>query len=329
MQDHSPKTAIIIGGSAGVGRAVVDALLHHGYRVGVIARGRNRLADMELTPGIVTAVADAGDARALEQAVNHIVARQGVPTVWVNCAMATSFSAFMDMDADEFDRIVRTTFLGQVNGTRAALQHMTRGSIVNVGSGLAYRSVPMQSAYCAAKHAINGFTSSVRSELIRAGSKVSLSLVQLPAINTPQFDWARSRLAHKPQPAPPIFAPEVAARAILKAIDTGARELFVGRSVLQLVFGQVVAPDYLDRRLAKDGVDVQQSDTPDPGTNRGNLFDPVDHAPTAAGSYGDEASDTGIVVDADLTRQAVFIGLPVLALAAGFLLGRGRRSNRH
>lgn len=324
MSPNLPEAAIVVGGSAGIGRSVVEALLMRGYRVGVIARGKERLDEMAEMPNVFTASADAGSSAELDKAVDELIVKLGVPTTWVNCAMATSFSSFMKIPAEEFDRIVQTTFLGQVNGTRAALRHMESGSIVNVGSGLSYRSVPLQSAYCAAKHAINGFTSSVRSELIREGSKVSLSLVQLPAVNTPQFDWARSRLDKQPQPAPPIYAPQVAAKAIIQAIDTGARELFVGSSVLKLVFGQFLMPDYLDKRLAYDGVSSQKADRPEPGLREGNLSAPVDYPSKAEGSYSDRQRDDGVIVDADMARKAVFFGLPVLALAAGFLLARRR-----
>ena len=320
MPKSESKVAVVIGGSAGVGRAIVDALRARGYAVGVVARGRTRLDALE-RDGIATYGADAGDADQLDAAAAHLVGRLGRPDVWVNCAMATSFSAFKDTPASDFDRIIRTTLMGQVNGTRAALRHMIRGNIVNIGSGLAYRSVPLQSAYCAAKHAINGFTSSVRSELIAEDSPIHLSLVQLPAMNTPQFDWARSHLAQQPQPAPPVYTPQVAADAVMRAIDTDAREIFVGKSVLKLIFGQFLVPNYLDNRMSRDGISGQKSDRPMPGIQPGNLYDPVDYPPSASGSYSDRASDTGLIVDADRARKAAFLGLPLLALAAGVATG--------
>ncbi|WP_386681360.1 SDR family oxidoreductase [Loktanella sp. R86503] len=327
MSSSKNKVAIVIGGSAGVGRAVVDALRGRGYAVGVIARGRMRLDELEQI-GVATYGADAGDTGQLDAAADHLVDRLGRPDVWVNCAMATSFSAFKNTPAEDFDRIIRTTLMGQVNGTRAALRHMRGGNIVNIGSGLSYRSVPLQSAYCAAKHAINGFTSSVRSELIAEGSPIGLSLVQLPAMNTPQFDWARSRLSRQPQPAPPIYTAQVAADAVMQAIDTNAREIFVGSSVLKLVFGQFLMPNYLDRRMSKDGISGQKSDRPAPGVEAGNLYDPVDYPASAAGSYSDRASDHGVIVDADRARKAAFIGVPLLALAAGALFGQLGRQSR-
>ncbi|SHE49412.1 Short-chain dehydrogenase [Loktanella atrilutea] len=328
MPSYDNKVAIIIGGSAGVGRATVDALLDRGYAVGVVARGRMRLDELEQM-GVATYGADAGDAGQLDAAADHLVGRLGTPTVWVNCAMATSFSAFKDTPAEDFERVIRTTLMGQVNGTRAALRHMIRGNIVNIGSGLSYRAVPLQSAYCAAKHAINGFTASVRSELIAEDSPIHLSLVQLPAMNTPQFDWARSRLAQQPQPAPPVYTARVAADAVLRAIDTNARELFVGNSVLKLVFGQFLVPNYLDNRMSRDGITGQKSDRPAPGVQQGNLYEPVDYPTSPAGSYGDRASDSGVIVDADRARKGVFFGLPLLALAAGVAAGlAGARANR-
>lgn len=316
------KFAIIVGGSAGVGRAIVDKLLARNFTVGVIARGEHRLSDLANSdPKIITAAADAGDAVALDAAVTSLVSQMGAPLVWINCAMATSFSPFTEMGVDEFDKIVRTTFLGQVNGTRLALQHMTTGNIVNVGSGLSYRPVPGQSAYCAAKHAINGFTGSVRSELIREKRGIEISLVQLPAINTPQFDWARSRLNKMPQPAPPIFAPDVAADAVMKAIDENLREVFVGASVLKLVVGDMILPAFIDRKLAKEGIEMQKSDRPDPGDRPDNLFDPVDHAAVAEGSYSDRMSDKAVIMDADFLRRAAAAGGALFFFVLGLIVG--------
>ncbi|SFJ71280.1 SDR family oxidoreductase [Jannaschia pohangensis] len=320
------NSAFVLGGSAGVGRAVVGALRARGFEVAVIARGAERLAEMEAADGgIQTAQADVGDAAALEAAVSDLLGRVGAPRIWVNCAMATSFSTFDQMEIDEFDKIVRTTFLGQVNGVRLALRHMKKGNIVNIGSGLAYRPVPGQSAYCAAKHAINGFTGAIRSELLRDGRPISLSLVQLPAINTPQFDWARNRLPMKPQPAPPIFAPEVAARAVMQAIDTDAREILVGGSVLELVFGDMVLPNMIDHRLADSGIEMQKSDRPEEGSRADNLFSPVSYPARAEGSFSDRARDRAAIVDGDLMRKAVVFGGLGVAAGLAFLLGRASR----
>ncbi|MEO1362588.1 MAG: SDR family oxidoreductase [Pseudomonadota bacterium] len=321
------RIAIVAGGTAGVGRATVAGLIDKGYSVGVLARGTSRLAQMEAEYGdkVVCLKCDVADAEAVGRAGAVIEEVLGPVSVWVNAAMQTSFSPFPGMTPDEFQRIVDTTLIGVVNGTRTALALMERrntGRIVNVGSGLSYRSVPYQSAYCASKHAINGFSAAIRSELIREGSHVTISLVQLPALNTPQFDWALNRLSKKPQPAPPIFQPEVAARAILRAVREGRREYFVGGSVLQLVFGNMVLPDWLDHKLADSGAEMQKSDSDEPGDRPNNLAGPVsDIDATARGRFSDNASDSAVIIDADRARL-IALGAPLLlVLCVGLLLG--------
>lgn len=314
-----PIVAVVAGGSAGIGLATVETLVARGHHVGILARGEDRLKALATRFGdrVCTIPCDVSDADAVDRAATRIVERLGVPEIWVNCAMLTAFSPFAEMSAQEFEAITDTTYHGQVNGTRAALSVMKRGAIVNVGSGLAYRPVPMQSAYCGAKHAINGFTGSVRSELIRDKRGIALSLVQLPAVNTTQFGWARNRLDEAPQPAPPIYQPEVAAKAVMQAIDTGARELLVGKSVLQLVFGDMVLPGFLDRKMADDGVEAQKSGTPQPGFREGNLEDPAPHAATSHGDFDKRAKEDGMIVDADKARKVFALG----GLGAAFVLG--------
>ena len=322
------RTAIVTGGTAGVGRAVVDALIARGCRVGVLARGEERLEELQRVFGrrrLLGVSCDVADAGAVSQAAREIREEFGPPAIWVNAAMLTAYSPFREMPPAEFDAIVGATFLGQVNGTRAALEVMTRGSIVNVGSGLSYRAVPMQSAYVAAKHAINGFTQSLRSELMREGVPIALSLVQLPAINTPQFGWARNRMGREPQPVPPAYQPEVAARAVLRAIDGGHREILVGAPVLKLMLGELVAPWLLDRQFARQGVEMQRSDRPEdePG---GNLDAPVPMPSRARGDFGEGAREGGLILDADRVRAALTLGVPALAFAAGLLSARATRS---
>ena len=328
------KIAVVAGGTAGVGRATVDALIAEGYRVGVIARGKERLDEVAQTHGdrVMTLSVDVGDAREMTRAASAFEEVLGPIGVWINCAMLTSFSPFDKMAPDEFERIVRTTFIGVVNGTRAALslmQKRSKGKIVTAGSGLGYRSVPLQSAYCASKHAINGFLSSVRSELMHEGSDITIGVVQLPAINTPQFDWAKNRLENKPQPAPPIYQPELAAQAVMQAVEDGNRELLVGQSVLQLVFGNMVLPEAMDRILAKAGVEQQHSDRIEPGNRPDNVRGPVDTISSdARGSHGDKAKDSGLVVDGDQARMGVFLGLPLVALGLGLAVGSAIAKNR-
>jgi NAD(P)-dependent dehydrogenase (short-subunit alcohol dehydrogenase family) len=316
--------AVVAGGSAGVGRATVDALLDRGHRVAVLARGKERLDEIAAEYGerVFTRTCNVAEDAQLQKAADDIVAHWGAPEIWVNCAMLTSFSPFMEVDEAEFRKITDTTYLGQVNGCRAALRVMARGNIVNVGSGLSYRSVPYQAAYCGAKHAINGFSQSLRSELLRDESPISLSLVQLPAINTPQFDWARNRLDRKPQPAPPIFQPEVAAQAILKAIDEDSREVLVGRSVLQLLFGNMLFPDLFDETLAKMGVEAQKSDQMDYGRDD-NLDGPMTTISAKShGSFDHKAESSGVTVDGDATRKAIAFGGAALLVAMGTMIGR-------
>lgn len=310
-----------------MGRAVVARLIEDGYKVGVLARGTARLDELQASYGdrVLALPCDVSDARAVAHAGAAIEEGLGPISVWVNAAMLTSFSPFPKMEPGEFERIVDTTLIGVVNGTRTALSLMgerNRGRIVNVGSGLAYRSVPYQSAYCASKHAINGFTASIRSELIREGSAITVSLVQLPALNTPQFDWARNRLERKPQPAPPIFQPDVAARAVMRAVREGKREYFVGKSVLQLVFGTMVLPDWLDHKLASSGAEMQKSDADEPGGRPDNLHTPVEGVSAEPeGRFGARAMDSAWIVDADRARIAAFSAVPVLALCVGLILG--------
>jgi NAD(P)-dependent dehydrogenase (short-subunit alcohol dehydrogenase family) len=324
------KLAVVCGGSAGVGRAVTDALIARGYTVAVLARGASRLEALKAHhgPNVWTRVADVTDQGQIDRAADALVAEHGAPSVWVNSAMLTSFSRFEDVPDAEFRKITDTTYFGTVNGCRTALRIMDRGSIVNVGSGLAYTSVPYQAAYCAAKHAIEGFTQALRIELARDERPIALSQVQLPAINTPQFDWARNRMDEQPQPAPPIFQPEVAARAVLKAIDERSREVLVGRSVLQLVAGNFLLPDLVETQLEKMGVEAQKSGRP-ARANPDNLDGPVEDYPTRAhGPYDDRAEASGVIVDGDRARKTALFGGALALLAIGWGLGRAMGGSR-
>ena len=245
------KIVAITGGSAGVGRAAARAFAERGYDVAVLARGEDGLAavarEIEERGGRALAIpTDVADAEAVEAAAERIEAELGPIDVWVNDAMTSVFARFKDISADEFRRVTEVTYLGVAYGTLTALRRMVprdRGTIVQVGSALAYRSIPLQSAYCGAKHAIVGLTDSIRSELIHDGSDVHITVVHLPAVNTPQFRWVRSRLPHRSQPVPPIFQPEVAGDAIAWAAEQRRREVFVGGSTWQAIIGQRVIPD--------------------------------------------------------------------------------------
>src|SRR5438874_10741697 len=240
------EVVVITGASAGVGRAAAREFGKHGASVGLIARNKERpeTAKKEIEEAGGRALVlplDIADAQAVESAAARVEKELGPIDVWVNDAMASVFSPIEEMTADEFKRVTEVTYLGYVYGTVAALKHMrprNRGTIVQVGSALAYRSIPLQSAYCAAKHAIAGFTDSLRCELVHQKSKVHVTMVQMPALNTPQFGWVKSRLPHKAQPVPPIFQPEVAGRAIYFAAHAKRREVYVGASTVAAIVGQ-------------------------------------------------------------------------------------------
>ncbi|MEU4780969.1 SDR family oxidoreductase [Micromonospora sp. NPDC023633] len=280
------QTVVVTGASAGVGRAIARRYAERGARLALLARGEAGLAAAERdcrergASDVRTYRVDVADAGAVQQAADDVVHRFGGIDVWVNNAMVSVFAPAWEIPAAEFRRVTEVNYLGTVHGTLAALRHMRargRGAIVQVGSALAYRGIPLQSAYCASKHAVQGFNDSLRAELLHDCPGVKLSMVQLPAVNTPQFSWVRTRLPRHPQPVPPIFAPEVAARAVVWAADHGPRELNVGGPTWRARLGDVLAPGLLDRKLARDGYDSQQTETPiDPAAWRDNLDRPGD-----------------------------------------------------
>lgn len=293
---RAPKIAVVTGGSAGVGRATVEAFARAGWDVGIIARGQQRLdaaaeAVRRLGRRAWPVSADVADADAVERAAAEIEQSLGPIAVWVNNAMATVFAPVAELTAAEMLRATSVTYLGQVHGTMAALRRMRqrrRGSIVNVGSALSYRAIPLQSAYCAAKYAVRGFTDSLRSELLHDRVGVHLTMVHLPAVNTPQFDWAMNKTHHRARPVPPVFQPEVAARAILFAATHRRREVWVGGSTVKAIVGAALFPGLLDRYLARVGYSGQLGratrNTP------GNLFVPADADVAAHGRFDQIAS---------------------------------------
>jgi NAD(P)-dependent dehydrogenase (short-subunit alcohol dehydrogenase family) len=282
------KTVVITGASAGIGRATARAFARAGARVALIARGRERLdaarREIEADGGRAWIVpADVAEWNEVEAAAETIERECGPIDVWINNAMATVFSPVADITPAEFKRATDVTYLGTVHGTLAALNAMrrrNRGTIVQVGSALAYRAIPLQAPYCAAKFAVRGFTDALRTELLHDKSAIRLTMVQLCAFNTPQFDWARSHIAKRAQPVPPIFQPEVAADAIVWAAAHPRRERWVGWPTVQTILGQMIAPGLLDRLLARIGYSGQLTDEPAPHDRAGNLFAPVD------GDYG-------------------------------------------
>jgi NAD(P)-dependent dehydrogenase (short-subunit alcohol dehydrogenase family) len=278
------EVVMITGASAGVGRATAIAFARRGARIGLLARGRAGLEgakqDVEAAGGeAVVLQADVADAIGVERAAAALEDSFGPIDIWVNNAMVSVFSPVKEMTPDDFKRVTDVTYLGVVHGTLAALKRMLprdRGSIVQVGSALAYRGIPLQSAYCAAKHAIQGFCDSLRSELLHDNSHVRLTMVQLPAMNTPQFDWVKSRLPRKAQPVPPVFQPELAADAIVWAAHHDRRELYVAMPTATAIIGDKLASGLADRYLAANGYDAQQTDEPEDPQRPDNLYEPID-----------------------------------------------------
>jgi NAD(P)-dependent dehydrogenase (short-subunit alcohol dehydrogenase family) len=323
--------AVVTGGSAGVGRAVVRALADHGYDVGILARGATRLEDacrdVEQRGGRAIAVqCDVSDAATVETAAERIEDALGPIDVWVNNAMASVFAPAWETAPEEYRRVTEVTYLGYVHGTLAALRRMRprdRGTIVQVGSTLAYRGIPLQSAYCGGKHAVVGFTDSLRTELIHEGSRVRLTAVHLPAINTPQFRWVRSRLPRTSQPVPPIFQPEVAARAILHAIEHPRRELLVGWPTVLGVLGQKLVPGWMDVLMARVAWSGQMTDAPwEPRPD--NLDTPVDGHEAAHGPFDDRAYGASPLLWAAMHRRllASFAVSVAAGIAAAAVLVR-------
>lgn len=333
--NHKSETVVITGASAGLGRAVACEFAKYGARIGLIARGRKGLegaaAEVTAAGGVPLILeADVSDASAVEKAAAAVEERFGPIDVWINNAMVSVFSPVREMTPEEYKRVTDVTYLGVVNGSLAALKRMLprdRGRIVQVGSALAYRSIPLQSAYCAAKHAIVGFTDSLRCELIHERSKVRVTVVHMPALNTPQFGWVKSRLRNKAQPVPPIFEPEVGARAVFWAAHHDRGEVYVGGSTVEAIVGNKIAPRLLDRYLGRTGYTSQQTAEPEDPTRANNLWDPVDADRDfgAHGSFEERAKSFSLQLWADLRRAKLVAGAAVSVLALGFLLRSFRK----
>jgi NAD(P)-dependent dehydrogenase (short-subunit alcohol dehydrogenase family) len=333
MQKH--EVVVITGASAGVGRATAQAFARRGAKIGLIARGRDGLEgakrDVEALGGEALILPlDVSDAEALERAAAEVEKTFGPIDIWINNAMLSVFSPVMEMKPEEYKRVTEVTYLGYVYGTLAALKRMKprdRGAIVQVGSALAYRGIPLQSAYCAAKHAIQGFHDSLRTELIHDGSRVRVVMVQLPAFNTPQFRWVKSRLPKKAQPVPPIFQPEVAAEAIVWAAYSGRREINVGWPTVKAVWGNNLVPGYADRYLAKNGYESQMTGAPEDPGRADNLWEPLPGDAGAHGVFDDVAIPRSIELELNKWRPWIFAGIAGLG-AVWWINSRQRRGSR-
>jgi short-subunit dehydrogenase len=321
------ETVVITGASAGLGRATAREFARRGAQVAVLARGVDGLegAKREIESAGAKALAipvDVADAQAVEAAAERVEKELGPIDIWVNNAMASVFSPVKEMTAEEYKRVTEVTYLGVVHGTLAALRRMLprdSGMIVQVGSALAYRSIPLQSAYCAAKHAVAGFTDSLRCELIHDKSKVRLTMVQMPALNTPQFGWVKSRLTHKAQPVPPIFQPEVGARAIYRASHSNQREVYVGWPTVEAIVGNKIAPGLLDHFLGKTGFKSQQTCEREDPNRPNNLWEPVKGDHGAHGTF--DARAHAISYESWLDKNRKYIALSIVGvLTAGLWL---------
>jgi short-subunit dehydrogenase len=329
-RNGKPEVVVVTGSSAGVGRAAAVAFAKRGARVGLLARGRDGLegarTEVESAGGKALIIpADVSDADAIDVAAQRVEEGLGPIDVWVNNAMTSVFSPVKEMTPEEFRRVTEVTYLGYVYGTLAALRRMlprNRGHVVQVGSALAYRGIPLQAAYCASKHAIQGFTESLRSELIHDRSDVQLTMVQMPALNTPQFGWVRSRLPRKAQPVPPIFQPEVAAEAIYWAAHHGRNELWVGLSAVKAIVGNRIVPRALDRYLARMGYDAQQTDELADPDRKDNLYEPMPRDAGAHGDFDGRSSDKSYQWWANTHRGWLLAGTTAAGLAGAALVRR-------
>jgi NAD(P)-dependent dehydrogenase (short-subunit alcohol dehydrogenase family) len=328
MASRDSQVVVVTGASAGVGRATARRFAEEGASIALIARGRERLEaaarEVEAAGGRALVLSlDVTESDALEQAAEETEEKLGPIDVWVNNAMATLYATVAETSPEEFRRATEVTYLGSVWGTMAALRRMrprNRGAIVQVGSALAYRGIPLQAAYCGGKHALQGFLDSVRTELLHEGSRVRITAVHVPALNTPQFSWGRTKLPREPQPVPPIFQPEVAAEAVVWASHNPRRELWVGWPTVQAIVGNKIAPGLLDLYLARTGFDSQQTDDPVLPDRPDNLFDPSPGDFAAHGRFDDRSKPRSLQLWATTHRRWLLGG----AAAAAALAWRSR-----
>lgn len=320
------EVVVITGASAGLGRATAQAFAKRKALIGLIARDLNRLEDVQKEvedlggKGLILSL-DVADSEKLEEAAESVENHFGPIDIWINNAMASVFSPAKEMSGEEYKRVTEVTYLSYVYGTLSALKRMLprdKGVIIQVGSALAYRGIPLQSAYSAAKHAVQGFTESVRCELMHDNSQVKISMIQLPAMNTPQFNWVKSRLPRKPQPVPPIYQPEIAADAIVWAAHHYRREWYIGGPTLIAIIGDKIASGMGDWYLAKQGYDSQQYDGVADPNRPNNLYEPVKGNYLAHGDFDQRASYKCYQMWLSRYRREILLFLSVLIILIFF-----------
>lgn len=316
------KVVVITGASAGVGRAIAKEFAKMGAKILLIARGKDGLAGAKTEVDALGGKAwvyeaDVANSQQMFEAADFAEENLGPIDIWINNAMVSVFSKAMDMTPDEYKRVTDVTYLGQVYGTLAALQKMKNrncGKIILIGSALSFRGIPLQSAYCASKHAIQGFFESLRAELMHDGINVDLSIVHLPAMNTTQFGWVKTRFNKKPKPMGQIFQPEVAARAVVEVAESGERLRMVGFSTVQTVWGNKLVPEYLDHFMAKNGISGQLTNQPEDENRQDNLYQPVPGDQGSHGDFDDQAQNYSIY-------DTIYDHKKTLALIGGTLIG--------
>jgi short-subunit dehydrogenase len=335
---HLQQTTVVItGASAGIGRAVALRFAQAGVQLALIARDAAALEDVKkeaenLGARALVVPVDVADANAVFEAAEAIMAEYGGIDIWINDAMVTVFAPVWEIAPHEFRRVTEVTYLGMVHGTMAALRHMRqrdRGTIVQVGSALAYRGIPLQAAYCGAKHALRGFTDSLRTELDHDNSAIAVTIVELPAVNTPQFDWARTRMPRKPRPVPPVVQPEAVAEIIFRAALDPKREYWLGASTLKAILGNMILPGFLDHYLGKYAYEAQETDSAVSPTRRDNLMSPVGDLHRTHGSFDAEAANSVTAIPGPTARLVPVALTALTGVAIGFVArGLSQRNGR-
>jgi len=333
-----PGVVVVTGASAGVGRAIVHQFARAGWRIALIARDAEALEQVrceveELGGKAIVVPADVSDAEAVFAAADNAERSLGPIDVWINDAMVTVFAPVWQTTPQEFRRVTEVTYLGVVHGTMAALRKMrpmNRGKIIQIGSALAYRGIPLQSAYCGAKHAIRGFTDSLRTELIHEDSRIDVTMAELPAVNTPQFEWARTHLPSQPRPVAPVVEPEVIGSAVFDLIHTPRREVWIGLSTLKVILGNMALPAFLDRYLAHAAFNGQKMPQPVSPERKDNLMEPVTSLHRTRGRFGREADSRAVTTGGPVARIAPLLTGGIAIFLGGMLTAEswGRRQER-